>query len=116
MLANDEERYRAESAPGKGFPDDTHFKRVAIDIAGPINLPSEAEYTFILTLVDHATNNAGAGCTAGVDTFCSVRAALRMNHTRPYAYLEGIMDKRDPEAKCVVKLLTYRDGSTPPCS
>ncbi|GFN87459.1 gypsy retrotransposon integrase-like protein 1 [Plakobranchus ocellatus] len=34
---------------------DTPFKRVAIDLVGPINPPSEAGHRFILTLVDYTT-------------------------------------------------------------
>ncbi|GFO01376.1 gypsy retrotransposon integrase-like protein 1 [Plakobranchus ocellatus] len=39
---------------------DTPFKRVAIDLVGPINTPSEAGHRFILTLVDYATRFAEA--------------------------------------------------------
>ncbi|GFO34139.1 Zinc finger protein [Plakobranchus ocellatus] len=39
---------------------DTPFKRVAIDLIGPINPPSEAGHRFILTLVDYATRFAEA--------------------------------------------------------
>ena len=31
------------------------FKRVAVDIVGPVAPPSEAEHQYILTLVDYAT-------------------------------------------------------------
>ena len=34
---------------------DVPFKRVAVDLVGPINPPSEAGHCFILTLVDYAT-------------------------------------------------------------
>ena len=34
---------------------DTQFKRVAVDIVGPIAPPSEAGHRYILTLVDYAT-------------------------------------------------------------
>ena len=34
---------------------DTPFKRVAVDIVGPIAPPSEAGHRYILTLVDYAT-------------------------------------------------------------
>ena len=34
---------------------DVPFKRVAVDLVGPINPPSEAGHRFILTLVDYAT-------------------------------------------------------------
>ena len=34
---------------------DTPFKRVSVDIVGPIAPPGEAEHQYILTLVDYAT-------------------------------------------------------------
>ena len=34
---------------------DTHFKRVAVDLVGPIHPPSESGQRYILTLVDYAT-------------------------------------------------------------
>ncbi|GFO02879.1 gypsy retrotransposon integrase-like protein 1 [Plakobranchus ocellatus] len=36
---------------------DTPFKRVAIDLVGPINPPNEAGHRFILTLVDYTTRS-----------------------------------------------------------
>ncbi|GFS05268.1 Gypsy retrotransposon integrase-like protein 1 [Elysia marginata] len=39
---------------------DIPFKRVAMDIVGPINPPSEAGHRFILTLIDYATRYAKA--------------------------------------------------------
>ncbi|GFO27346.1 gypsy retrotransposon integrase-like protein 1 [Plakobranchus ocellatus] len=47
---------------------DTPFKRVAIDLVGPINLPSEAGHRFILTLVDYATRFAEAVPLRKIDT------------------------------------------------
>ncbi|GFN79109.1 Zinc finger protein [Plakobranchus ocellatus] len=47
---------------------DTPFKRVAIDLVGPINPPSEAGYRFILTLVDYATRFAEAVSLRKIDT------------------------------------------------
>ncbi|GFN97890.1 hypothetical protein PoB_002439600 [Plakobranchus ocellatus] len=47
---------------------DTPFKRVAIDIVGPINPPSEAGHRFILTLVDYATRFAEAVPLRKTDT------------------------------------------------
>ncbi|GFO20511.1 gypsy retrotransposon integrase-like protein 1 [Plakobranchus ocellatus] len=47
---------------------DTPFKRVAIDLVGPINPPSEAGHSFILTLVDYATRFAEAVPLHKIDT------------------------------------------------
>ncbi|GFO11814.1 gypsy retrotransposon integrase-like protein 1 [Plakobranchus ocellatus] len=47
---------------------DTPFKRVAIDLVGPINPPSEAGHRFILTLVDYATRFAEAVPLHKIDT------------------------------------------------
>ncbi|GFS01795.1 Gypsy retrotransposon integrase-like protein 1 [Elysia marginata] len=47
---------------------DTPFKRVAMDIVGPIDPPSEAGHRFILTLVDYATRYAEAVPLRKIDT------------------------------------------------
>ncbi|GFO20040.1 gypsy retrotransposon integrase-like protein 1 [Plakobranchus ocellatus] len=47
---------------------DTPFKRVAIDLVGPIYPPSEAGHRFILTLVDYATRFAEAVPLRKIDT------------------------------------------------
>ncbi|GFO02544.1 gypsy retrotransposon integrase-like protein 1 [Plakobranchus ocellatus] len=47
---------------------DTPFKRVAIDLVGPINPPSEAGHRFILTLVDYATRFAEVVPLRKIDT------------------------------------------------
>ncbi|GFO45341.1 gypsy retrotransposon integrase-like protein 1 [Plakobranchus ocellatus] len=47
---------------------DTPFKRVAIDLVGPINPPSEAGHRFILTLMDYATRFAEAVSLRKIDT------------------------------------------------
>ncbi|GFO17318.1 gypsy retrotransposon integrase-like protein 1 [Plakobranchus ocellatus] len=47
---------------------DTPFKRVAIDLVGLINPPSEAGHRFILTLVDYATRFAEAVPFRKIDT------------------------------------------------
>ncbi|GFO39133.1 hypothetical protein PoB_006563800 [Plakobranchus ocellatus] len=39
-----------------------------------------------------------------INQFCPLGAALRENHKCPYAYLEGVLDERDPGARCEVKL------------
>ncbi|GFR93679.1 zinc finger protein, partial [Elysia marginata] len=47
---------------------DTPFKRVAMDIVGPINPPSEAGHRFILTFIDYATRYAEAVPLRKIDT------------------------------------------------
>ncbi|GFO24236.1 gypsy retrotransposon integrase-like protein 1 [Plakobranchus ocellatus] len=47
---------------------DTPLKRVAIDLVGPINPPSEAGHRFILTLVDYTTRFAEAVPLRKIDT------------------------------------------------
>ncbi|GFS10464.1 Gypsy retrotransposon integrase-like protein 1 [Elysia marginata] len=47
---------------------DTPFKRVAMDIVGPINPPSEAGHRFTLTLIDYATRYAEAVPLRKIDT------------------------------------------------
>ncbi|GFO42448.1 gypsy retrotransposon integrase-like protein 1 [Plakobranchus ocellatus] len=47
---------------------DTPFKRVVIDLIGPLNPPSEAGHRFILTLVDYATRFAEAVPLRKIDT------------------------------------------------
>ncbi|GFN87540.1 gypsy retrotransposon integrase-like protein 1 [Plakobranchus ocellatus] len=60
---------------------DTPFKRVAIDLVGPINPPSEAGHRFILTLVDYATRFAEAVSLRKIDTE-SVAEALVVIYSR----------------------------------
>ena len=46
---------KGKKAPLQKMPlIDQHFKRVAIDLLGPIHPPSEAGHRYILTLVDYA--------------------------------------------------------------
>ncbi|GFN84961.1 hypothetical protein PoB_001146700 [Plakobranchus ocellatus] len=44
--------------------------------------------------------------------FCPVPAVLRKNYTLPHAYLEGVVDERDPGTRCEVKLLIRLSGTT----
>ncbi|GFO11626.1 reverse transcriptase [Plakobranchus ocellatus] len=55
----------------------------------------------ILPVPQYVSANGGA---ARVNTFCPVRAALRENYTWLHAYLEGVVDERDPGARCEFKL------------
>ncbi|GFO22580.1 gypsy retrotransposon integrase-like protein 1 [Plakobranchus ocellatus] len=57
-------RVPLEKVPLIGTP----FKRVAIDLVGPINPPSEAGQRFILSLVDYATRFAEAVLLRKIDT------------------------------------------------
>ncbi|GFR63511.1 Pol polyprotein [Elysia marginata] len=47
---------------------DTPFKRVAMEMVGPINPPSKAGHRFILTLIDYATRYAEAVPLRKIDT------------------------------------------------
>ena len=47
---------------------DTPFKRVAVDIVGPIQPPSTEGHRFILTLVDYATRYPEAAALKGITT------------------------------------------------
>ena len=47
---------------------DMPFKRVAIDLIGPVSPPSEAGHRYILTLVDYATRNPEAVPLKNSDT------------------------------------------------
>ena len=57
MLKNNQEGYCQEVPLGSVPLIDTPFKRIAVDIVGPIAPPSEAGRRYILTLhvVDYAT-------------------------------------------------------------
>ncbi|GFO42837.1 gypsy retrotransposon integrase-like protein 1 [Plakobranchus ocellatus] len=57
-------RVPLENAPLIDIP----FKRVAIDLVGPINPPSEAGHRFILTLMDYTTRFAKAVPLHKIDT------------------------------------------------
>ena len=47
---------------------DKPFKRVAIDLVGPISLPSEEGHRYIMTLVDFATRYPEAVPLKAIDT------------------------------------------------
>ena len=47
---------------------DTPFKRVAVDLVGPIHPPSEAGHRYVLTLVDYATRYPEAVPLKNIDT------------------------------------------------
>ncbi|GFO16833.1 Zinc finger protein [Plakobranchus ocellatus] len=71
---------------------DTPFKRVAMDLIGPINPPSEAGHRFILTLVDYATRFAEAVPLRKIDTE-SVAEALVDIYSRPGVPEEMLSDQ-----------------------
>ncbi|GFO09026.1 gypsy retrotransposon integrase-like protein 1 [Plakobranchus ocellatus] len=72
---------------------DTPFKRVAIDLVGPINPPSQAGHRFILTLVDYATRFAEAVPLRKIDTE-SVAEALVDIYSRLGVSKEVLSDQR----------------------
>ena len=47
---------------------DVPFKRVAVDLAGPLESASKAGRSYILTLVDYATRYSEAVPLKGIDT------------------------------------------------
>ena len=55
MTKNSQERELKKVPLGYMPSIDTPFKRVAVDIVGPIAPPSEAGHQYILTIVDYAT-------------------------------------------------------------
>jgi len=57
---------------------DTPFKRVAIDLVGPINPPSERGHRFILTVVDYASRYPEAVALKKIDTETVAEALLDM--------------------------------------
>ena len=56
---------------------DTPFKRVAVDIVGPIAPPSEAGHRYILTLVDYATRYPEAVPLKKIKELSSFKSACR---------------------------------------
>ncbi|XP_062572789.1 uncharacterized protein LOC134234761 [Saccostrea cucullata] len=57
---------------------DVPFKRVAVDIVGPLHPPTEKGNRFILTLVDYATRFPQAKALPGIDTERVAEALLEM--------------------------------------
>ena len=57
---------------------DTPFKRVAVDLVGPITQASEKEQRYILTLVDYATRYPEAVPLRNIDTETVAEALLDM--------------------------------------
>ena len=55
MPVNYKSAFSGQPPPGSMPLIDTPFKRVVVDIIGPIAPPSEAEHWYILTLVDYTT-------------------------------------------------------------
>ena len=50
---------------------DTQFKRVAVDIVGPIEPRSERKSRYILTMIDYATRYPEEIALPGIETTCS---------------------------------------------
>ena len=57
---------------------DTPFKRVAVDLVGPIYLPSEQGHRYILTLVDYATRYPDAVPLKSITTEVVAEALVDM--------------------------------------
>ena len=57
---------------------DVPFKRVAVDIIGPLHPPTDKGNRFILTLVDYATRFPQATALPGIDTERVAEALLEM--------------------------------------
>ena len=56
----------------------TPFKRVAVDLVGPINPPSESGNRYILTLVDYATRYPDAATLEAITTESVTQALIDM--------------------------------------
>ncbi|GFN90024.1 gypsy retrotransposon integrase-like protein 1 [Plakobranchus ocellatus] len=96
---------------------DTPFKRVAIDLVGPINPPSEAGHRLILTLVDYATRFAEAVPLRKIDTE-SVAEALVDIYSRQGVPEEVLSDQETQFIsdcmKEVCRLLGIKQKTTTP--
>ena len=57
---------------------DMPFRRVAVDLVGPISPPSKKEYRYILTLVDYTTRYPEAIPLKNIETETVVEALLDM--------------------------------------
>ena len=57
---------------------DLPFKRVAVDIVGPIHPPSEARHRYIMTLVDYATRYSEAVPLKFISTEAVAEALVNM--------------------------------------
>jgi len=57
---------------------DTPFSRVAVDLIGPINPPSERRHRFILTMVDYASRYPEAVALRNIDTETVAEALFEM--------------------------------------
>ena len=57
---------------------DTPFKRVAVDILGPIEPRSERKYRYILTMIDYATRYPEAVALPGIETERVAEALVEM--------------------------------------
>ena len=73
---------------------DTPFKKVAVDIVGPIALPSEARHRYGLTLVDYATKDPKAVPLKKITTEAVAEALLDI-YSRVGIPEEVLTDERD---------------------
>ena len=57
---------------------DTRFKRVAVDIVGPIEPRSEKTNRYILTMIDYETRYTEAFALPSIETECVVEVLVEM--------------------------------------
>ena len=57
---------------------DTPFKRIALDLVGPIHPPSDRGNRYILTIMDYATRYPDATALANIDTITVAEALVDM--------------------------------------
>ena len=57
---------------------DIPFKRVAVDLVGPIEPSSERKSRYILTMIDYATRYPEAVALPGIETECVAEALVEM--------------------------------------
>ena len=57
---------------------DTSFKRVVVDIVGPIEPNSEKRNRYILTMIDYATRYSEASALPSIETECIAEAIVKM--------------------------------------
>ena len=68
MPAHHQQGQNNKSSPSEDATDRQPFKRVAVDLVGPISPPSENGHQYILTLVDYATRYPEAIALKRIDT------------------------------------------------
>ena len=95
---------------------DTSFKRVAVDLIGPIHSPSEQGHCYILTLVDYATRYPDAAPLKSISTEAVTEALVDM-YSRlgvPEEILSDLGTQFVSECMQVLRLLSIKQLSTTP--